>query len=264
MTKTIRALDRALNIIQALSQRESCTLAELHILTKLPKPTLHRIVKELVTRGFVRKSVIDQRYRASIFLPNQSVKKISPELVLLADKAMPHIIELTQNIGWPTDLLLLNANYMTLVDTTRPISPFHVQQYMGSANMNLFGSATGLACLSRMPEHRLKKLFDDTKPEITWRADRYGLSWSHLLETLDEVRKRGYAKRLPWFSGVTAPLNDEMYSLAVPLLGKNGPIGAINLLWPTAFMSVEAFADKHLNELNAAADRIGQVISSQN
>lgn len=171
--------------------------SELHTLTKLPKPTLLRILKALVARGFVRQSVIDQRYRASIFLPNQSVKKIRPELVLLADKAMPHIVALTQKIGWPTDLLLLNANYMTLVDTTRPISPFHVPQYKGATNVNLFGSATGRACLSKMPEHRLKYLFNDVKPEITWRADRYGLSWSRLLESLAEVRKCGYAKRLP-------------------------------------------------------------------
>lgn len=255
MTKTIRALDRALLIIQTVAGADSCSLAEIHIRTGIPKPTALRLIRTLVQRGYLRQSIIDGRYRASINLPESQAEPVRPELVLLADKAMPHALALTGKIGWPSDIHLRAEHFMTLVDTTRSLSPFLVYQKVRNERISLYGSATGLACLSGMPRARVERLFFDTKPDFMWRPERFRLSWQRLSYILEETRARGYAKRLSPHTGET-PINDGMRAIAVPLHRKGMPIGAINVFWPFVFKNEDAFAREHLADLKAIAARI--------
>lgn len=262
MTKTIRALDRALHIVETLARQESCSLADLHRLTELPKPTLLRLLKSLVARGYVRQSVIDGRYSASIILPDTTGHEVRPELVRLAELAMPHVVAMTRAIGWPSDLYFKDSHHMTLVDTTRPISPFHVPLQDRNARLNFFGSGTGLACLSVLPDAQIKALFNNTAPEMIWRPERFGLTWRRLQSVLEQARSNGYASRLSTAAG-TNRRSDGMRSIAVALTGKNGPIGAINLLWPIAYKSERAFARDHLGTLQATARKIETELSDQ-
>lgn len=255
MTKTIRVLDRALLIIQTVATSDSCALTDIHHRTGIPKPTLLRLIRTLVQRGYLRQSIIDGRYRASIILPESEAEPVPRELVLLADKAMPHALALTEEIGWPSDIHLRSEHFMTLVDTTRPMSPFHVYQKQYNQRLSLYGSATGLACLSRMPRDRVERLFFDPKPDFMWRPERFRLSWQRFCDILDETRERGYAKRLSQHTG-EMPIDDGMRAIALPLRRKGAPIGAINVFWPFGYKTEEAFAQDHLDVMFATVGRI--------
>lgn len=261
MTKTIRALDRALLIIKIVAANESCSLAEIHARTGVPKPTALRLIRTLVQRGYLRRSVIDGRYRASIILPESEAEPVSHDLVLLADKAMPHALALTKKIGWPSDIHLRAEYFMTLVDTTRSLSPFHVYQHERNQRISLYGSATGLACLSGMPRERVERLYWDIKPEFMWRPDRFHLSWQRLCDVMEEIRVRGFATRLSQHTG-EMPLDDGMRAIAVPLHRGGMPIGAINIFWPFTFETEEAFANNHLADLKMAAARIDAALTA--
>lgn len=261
MTKTIRALDRALHIIQTVAMSESSSLAELNEKTGIPKPTLLRLISTLIQRGYLRQSVIDGRYRASISLPETEAQSVSQELVLLADKAMPHALALTDKIGWPSDIHMRADHFMSLVDTTRSVSPFMVSQKEKNQRLSLYGSATGLACLAWMPRDRVQRLFWDTKPDMLWRPQRFNLSWSRLVEVMEATTARGYAQRLTQHTGET-PIDDGMHAIALPLFRKNVPIGAMNVLWPISYKNEAAFAAEYLSVVKDTADKINAALAA--
>ena len=59
----IRAVARALNLLDAMNERQPCSLAELHHATGLPKPTVFRILATLEAEGYVRSEGALGQYR---------------------------------------------------------------------------------------------------------------------------------------------------------------------------------------------------------
>src|SRR5215212_11684604 len=64
---TIRALERGLQVIQALQGRPIASLHDIHLATHISKPSLLRILNTLVNSGFVSRRLADGHYRISSF-----------------------------------------------------------------------------------------------------------------------------------------------------------------------------------------------------
>src|SRR5262249_31927489 len=65
MTKTIRCLERGLQVLRALNATPISSLRDVHRLTGIPKPTLLRILLTLEQSGAVSRRLADGRYRIS-------------------------------------------------------------------------------------------------------------------------------------------------------------------------------------------------------
>ena len=63
--KRIRAVDRALLVIEVLSQSRSCSLTELRQKTGLDNAGLLRILGTMIDRGWVRQLIVEKRYELS-------------------------------------------------------------------------------------------------------------------------------------------------------------------------------------------------------
>ncbi len=63
--RTIRALERGLDVLQAVRAESGVRLRDLHVLTGLPKATLLRVLKTLADRGLVWQRMADGAYLAS-------------------------------------------------------------------------------------------------------------------------------------------------------------------------------------------------------
>ena len=63
--KTIRALERGLDIMQILQTKGFATLNEIYQVSGLPRPTILRILRTLVGAGWVRRGLEDGFYRNS-------------------------------------------------------------------------------------------------------------------------------------------------------------------------------------------------------
>src|ERR1700730_9209100 len=98
--KRIRSLERGLQVLRALQDDPISSLHELHRLTRIPKPTLVRILHTL--EGAVSRRLADGRYRISATLSRRKPDRFDR----VAEAAAPALDRLCRKISWPSDLFV--------------------------------------------------------------------------------------------------------------------------------------------------------------
>lgn len=224
------------------------SLSEIHRETGLPKSTLRRLLATLASRRFVRRSLSDKLYRVTVTLPDISISPVPPGLAQVADIGLAHALVMTKKIGWPSDIHIFEKHWMRIVESTRAVSPFGLYRGQVDRRLNIFGCATGTACLSQMDIHRVRQLFRSPNMELRFRPVRFGISWKNLQDHLSNTRKIGYGVRNPNYLGETV-VNDKLSAIALPIRRDGEVCGGVSLLWPREFLSASEFADKYLHEL---------------
>ena len=264
MLKENRSLERGLIVLETLARHRAMSLSEIHRETGLPKSTLRRLLATLAARRFVRRSLSDKLYRVTVTLPDISISPVPPGLAVVADIGLKHALLLTKKIGWPSDIHIFEEHWMRIVESTRAVSPFSLYRGQVDRRLNIFGCATGLACLSEMEEDRVRRLFDKPEPQSRFCPLRFGISWEELQSHLETTRKIGYGTRHPFYFGETV-MNDKLSAIALPLRRVGGICGGVSLLWPREFLPAKDFADRYLQDLSDTAagieadlDRFGQ------
>jgi len=250
-----RSLERGIIIMEVLALNGACTLADLHHQSGLPKSTIRRLLGTLTSRSIVRRSLADKKYRINITLPNNTGKTIPPEVALIADVAMPILSDLTRKVSWPSDLHLIDGHTMRIVDSTRSLSPFQLYRGVINRRLNIFGSATGLACLASMTDVEINKINQATNDSQLWGMARTVKDRAEFFNAIKETRERGYGIRLISHLGESFVL-DGLLAIAVPILRDAKPVGAINLLFPAHYLKPAEFAVQQLEELQQAATKI--------
>lgn len=252
MTEDTQALARGLTVLELLAVNGPLTLARLHELSKLPKSTLRRILLTLVERNFVRRSLSDDRYRLVVTLPIISPEPQSPGAARLISAVFPNALRLTRQINWPSDIHLREHHWMRIVDSTRSASSARVFQGHSDRRVHLFGSASGIACLSTLNLGEVFDLFNDPDLGKAWSPDRIDLSWKDYERILIETRARGYGTRQGVYLGETS-LDDKLAAIAVPLMRRGQALGALTVLYPRGLMPEAEFAEAYLAPLVEAA-----------
>ncbi len=250
-----RSLDRGLTILECLSAEGATSLQGLHAATGLAKSTVRRLLSTLVQRKIVRRSLADGLYRTNIAMPAYGRAPLPHDEGWLVDRALPHMIELTQAVGWACDLHIFERTRGRIIESTRPLSPFFQYQRPIDLQVSAFGSAGGLAVLSTWPEAEVLALVKEIGNDPLWGLKRAGLDQSGLLMTLRQVRKRGYATRPKDYRGETA-FATTLNVIACPIVQRDVTVGALALLWPRGYLSTARFAELHLRELQATVGGI--------
>jgi len=250
-----RSLDRGLAILQCLSVEGAGSLQALHAHTGLPKSTIRRLLATLIRRRIVRRSLADGLYRANIVLPLFNGASSTHGEGWLVDRAVPHMIELTNTVGWACDLHIFERTRGRIIESTRPLSPFFQYSRPLDLKVTVFGSAAGLAVLSTWPDASVLALVEEVGDHPVWGLPRIGLGGRDLLGILKQARRRGYAVRPKQYRGET-PLANTLNVIACPIFRLGTAVGALTLLWPKGFLSAAGFAEIHLRRLKAATASI--------
>jgi IclR family mhp operon transcriptional activator len=101
-------------------------------------------------------------------------------------------------------------------------------------------------------------LRNSTKPE-----DRIAREPARLNAVLAEVRARGYGATHVGGDYGGLPHADGLFAIAVPLRDGRRVLGAINMLWLRTAFTIEAFAARHLSDLESAAAEIVSSLRSR-
>lgn len=259
MTKALenRSLDRGITVLESLASGGAMSLHQLHLDTELPKSTLRRLLATLVARRIVRVGLGDKLYRTNVALPDLSPVDLTPRAAMLVEIAMPHMIELTRKIGWPSDLHLFASDRMRVVESTRTLSPYHLHRSSIDISVNVFGSAGGRAYLSALRREDVEAIIADIGADTEHGLTRFGVPVAKLFADLEAVRKDGYAKRIAGYGAVTTR-DDRLRVIAVPLMRGKQSIGALTLLWPREYLDYEAFAAAHFKDLRETSRNISE------
>jgi IclR family transcriptional regulator, mhp operon transcriptional activator len=255
--KTIRALERGLQVLDALRANPISPLQDLHRATRIPKPTLLRILHTLDRAGLVSRRLADGHYRLSA---SAGVVRKRDRHDRVAEAAAPVLFRLCEKVKWPSDLFVAAGDCMEKRETSRPYSPFTIPAMPQKIGVPVGWLMTGVGraylawCSEKERNEILERLRKLNRP-----GDGLARDPKRFDKILAETRRRGYATRDPSFVPVTdggAPFPDGAAAIAVALSDGTRVHGSINILWIKSAFTVEDFAARHLADLQAAAREI--------
>ncbi len=261
--KSIRALERALDVLQVLQESKAMELKDLHQATGLPKATLLRILTTLQSRGLVWRRIADRAFLPSVAW-RRRINPIDDE-ARLVEVAAPILERLCSRVSWPSILAAPRLDAMEVIETNSPVA--YVSHFpLGPVGfrINWLRSATGIAYLAYCSEGEraaiLARLQTSPHPGDAVARDEKWVS-----RRLAQVRERGYGFRDPSFGGhfdkARREHDDGRDSIAMPIVIGDRVLGCVNLTWSTRVADLKSIAAKHLGELRDAANRIAEAMS---
>lgn len=253
----IRAVERAMRVLQEMNLQPYTTIAHLHARTGLPKPTLVRILQTLEEAGYVENDPRLGGYQVSALVSSLSSGFHKEPMVVEAGR--PWAIAVTRKHQWPVSISLLDRDAVVVRFSTVPdssMSPFHKTVNM---RLPLITRGMGLAYLAfTQPEEYelivdMLSRSDDPEDELARQPEK-------LRKLVDHVRANGYATRSP----KVEPRNSN--TIAVPIMNESGRVMASFGLtyFNSAFGSQDEACRRYAPVLRTAADEISRDLARLN
>ena len=145
--KPIRAVARALDVLEALNRQGTATALVLARETGIPRPTVYRLLETLVGTGHV--AAVGERY--TLRLRVRALSDGFEDEAWIAEIAAPALLALTARIRWPCDVGTLEGTEMVIRETTHGVAPFSIDRAMLGRRLPLLESSMGRAWLAFCP-----------------------------------------------------------------------------------------------------------------
>ena len=258
--KTVRALERGLQVLTEIDRRKGVNLHELHLALGLPKATLLRMVVTLGKHGHIW-----QRLADGAFLPSAR-RATGPETLSsqeIAEVASPYLARLSQQVAWPSAVAVPRADHLEIVESNSPLLRLDAIN-LGPIGVRLsfLHTATGRAYLARCHPEEREAIVRRLRP-----AGEDGAGERLLDEILATIRDRGYALRDPFHPwpdrNWQAVRQDGRRSMAVPVMLSGSPVASINITWLQRRTDTGTVVQRHLGALRRAADAIAADLAAK-
>jgi IclR family mhp operon transcriptional activator len=249
----IRAISRAISVLQAINQAGSLNMMEISHASRVPYPTACRIVQTLLHEGLIEREERRKHYRPTALV--QTLSQGFQGHGELVQVSRPHIAALTREIGWPITLTTHVGSSMVLRDSTHSLTSLTFNEYHPGYAMPILDCAAGLVHLAFAAE--------DERETILGNLARLGdqeigrmLELMHQGSLIEAVRSSGYAAR--GYNRFT--LNPgKTSSIAVPILGRGGVMGCLTV----AFFSTALEIREGVRELFPRLKTCAREIATQ-
>lgn len=258
--KTIRALERGLDVLSMLQAAKAASLHDLHRTTGLAKATLMRLLLTLERRGLVWQRMADGAYLPS-HTPQARARHLDDENHLV-EVASPVLEQLVQRVDWPSILAVPRLDYMEVIETNRPRSYFHhIPLGPIGFRINMLRSATGRAYLAFCGEAEREAVLARLRASHQ-AGDALARNAAWVARMLNETRRQGYSVRQPDFGGhydkPRSAWDDGRNSIALPIAVGGAVIGCVNLTWIAKVAPVQEIVQRHLGSLKEATAEIAR------
>jgi len=258
--KTVRALERGLQVLSEIDRRKGANLHELHLALGLPKATLLRMVVTLGKHGHIW-----QRLADGAFLPSARRGFPSPDIDSreIAEVASEHLARLSGLVAWPSALAVPHHDYMEIVETNSPLLRLDAIALgpVGS-RLSYLHTATGRAYLAACDEAERETIVTRLRP-----AEEDGAGDSLIEEILGTIRDRGYALREPFHPwpdrNWQAARQDGRRSMAVPVEVHGVPVASLNITWLQRRSETATVVQRYLGALRRAAEGISVELATK-
>lgn len=231
----VQSIERAFDVLELLTDAGGTMgLSELAAASGLPLPTIHRLVRTLVNRGYLRQEP-SRRYT----LGSRLIRLGETSSRVLGVWLRPYLEELVRLTGETANLALLDGNEVVYV--AQAPSPHQMRMFTEPGRrVRTHCTAVGKALLAQLPPEDVRKILERSgMPAFTSTTIT---DPTVLLEHLDVIRDLGYAidegeqevgvrcfataipnasiRTAISVSGPLARMNDEAAARIVPALSK--------------------------------------------
>lgn len=222
----LHSLNSSLDVLEALAgDRADLGVSELARRLGISKATVHAILSNFCTRGYVTRDPSTSRYRLGLRTWELGVVAINS--IEITTIARPHLQELADLTGETCHLAAYSAGDALYLDLVASLNPVQAYTRIGG-RAPAYCVATGKVLLAHQPESEVQRLSDlgltrFTPLTITTVDD--------LLRELDDIRTNGFAvNRGEWRQevlGVAAPILNHSNEV-VAAIGLSGPSYRLN------------------------------------
>lgn len=244
----VRALDRGLQLVEALGELGWATPGQLAKLTGINRATVYRLLSTLENCGYVHCRLGDGNY----FLTHK-FKHVADGIKdedWITQVISPHLGKLLSQIRWPSDFAVFTSGKIVIRESTHRFSPMSINRGMVGKTRPLIKSSLGLAFLSALSDTARDEVLN--LAELT---DQEQLSIpknrSDLMRKLRITRTRGYAESV----GGTEP---KISAIAYPVCWRSYVLGAINIIFFKSAMTPAQAAENYLSHLKECISNVEQ------
>lgn len=253
--KSIRALERGLDVLLEVQKSGGMSLHELHQQLGLPKATLLRLLVTLASRGLVWQRLADGAYLPSALRLTGKREDLAARL---AEIASPFMVELNNRLIWPSVIAVPRLDHLEIIETNNRLARFDsLTPSPVGMKLSYIHTATGRAYLSACDSAERAAIVERLAP-----PDARPEDWDLLDTIVAEARTRGYATRdphHPWQDrNKQTVMMDGKLSIAVPVRAAGVAVAAINVAWPGQRVTLADVVSRHLDTLQNIAQQIGR------
>jgi DNA-binding IclR family transcriptional regulator len=218
MSESIRAVERALDVLQCFtSQTSELTMSQISERICLNKSTVHRLLLTLEGRRFVERDTVTGLYRPGLRLLQMA--SLALEHNTLRRLAAPFLHDLCNECRENVNLALLDGADVIYVDVIEGSQRVKLAAVPGQ-RLPAFCTASGKAILAFLSEDRVRYVLERGMPQYT---EATVTSQERFFENADQIRKRGFAISEQEFE-------EGINAIAVPVCDQ--PIASISIAGP--------------------------------
>ena len=231
----VELVRRALEILRTVNRLQIASITDIHAATRLPKPTIVRMLETLMADGYVARDNMFGGYRVTCRARELNAGYSGISMVIEASRALA--IDLTRSLKWPIGIGVRDGDAIAIQFWTGAISPWaHTHTVLG-LRPNFVTSAMGRVYIAFCPEAEREELIEGMRENL---ALSFGpQKESELRHLLVRLKADGYAIRDPrtdpkqtttlamplCFGGrVLAAISISFYKSAIPLQDVNAKI----------------------------------------
>jgi IclR family acetate operon transcriptional repressor len=236
----VQSLQRAFDLLERLADAGGeASLSELAVTTGLPLPTIHRLIRTLVTLGYVRQNR-NRRYT----LGSRLIRLGESASRQFGTWARPYLMQLVDQVEETANLAVLDGDEVVYV---AQVPSKHSMRMFTEVGRRLLphGTGVGKAMLAQLPRAEVLALLERTGlPAYTPNTITDS---QELMDSLDQITEQGYA------------LDESEQELgvrciAVPLIGAP-TLSAVSVSGPEGRLTHDAVA-RILPEVLGIAKRL--------
>ncbi|WP_028279998.1 IclR family transcriptional regulator [Arthrobacter sp. H5] len=241
----VQSVERVFELLELITDAGGeVTLSELSSSTDLPLPTIHRLLRTLVTKGYARQ------------LPNRRYA-LGPRLIRLGEGAnkqlgalaRPQLKHLVDSLGETSNMAVLDSDMVIYI--AQVPSPHSMRMFTEvGRRAHTHDTGVGKAILAQLGDDAVRSIV--ARAGMPTPTEKSIKSIDELLEELGRIRGRGYS-----IDEQEQELGVRCFAMAVP----NAPTPtAISVSGPVSRVD-ERFAEKAVPLLRAAAQTISDELN---
>lgn len=249
--KPVTAALRVLDVLAAVNRLgPRATLGEIHHETGIDKATTVRMLETLIHAGYVLRERDQAVYRPTgkTLALGSAYDRHRVVSTLVSDD----LAAFRQQVGWPSDVALMDHDAMLVVKSSRQNEPLHFVRASGFRAPVLVTSL-GLAYLAHCPEAERAEFIARAARDPS-RFNDLARNPETLAAKLARVRERGFATMEESYSRNV--YDSQFFSLGVPIMADQRVFGAINVVYLRSALAETAAREQLLEPLWSVAGRM--------